>query len=176
MGFLKSRTSFQQLKPRNDSARIFQHILPLTHMLHIKKRNWCNLCYYFSYQKNAKDLSRRFRDRPQTPLETAIFWTEYVIRHGGAPHLRSAAVDLTWHQYLLLDVTAVVVIIVATVLWVMCIIFKKTNRYLFRKCAQETEVQLRNKKKKFNGLVIRNCNLLNFFTVYCKSDIMSWMN
>ena len=57
-----------------------------------------------SYQRNAERISKLFRDRPQSALETGIFWTEYVIRHGGAPHLRSAAVDLPWYQYLLLDV------------------------------------------------------------------------
>ncbi|XP_075232023.1 UDP-glycosyltransferase UGT5-like isoform X3 [Lycorma delicatula] len=63
------------------------------------------------YKENAKQLSERFRDRPQSPLETAIYWTEYVIRHKGAPHLRSAAVDLTWYQYLLLDVVAFIIFI-----------------------------------------------------------------
>ncbi|XP_069675715.1 UDP-glucosyltransferase 2-like [Periplaneta americana] len=57
-----------------------------------------------SYRTNAKRLSQLFRDRPQSALDTAIYWTEYVIRHRGAPHLRSAALDLTWYQYLLLDV------------------------------------------------------------------------
>jgi predicted RND superfamily exporter protein len=81
--------------------------------------------YYFSYRKNAEKLSRLFRDRPQPPLETAIFWTEYVIRHGGAPHLRSAATDLTWYQYLLLDVVAVIVLSVIIVLGALYVIFRK---------------------------------------------------
>jgi glucuronosyltransferase len=42
-------------------------------------------------------------------LDTAIYWSEYVIRHKGAPHLRSASRDLCWYQYLLLDVSAVLV-------------------------------------------------------------------
>jgi glucuronosyltransferase len=54
-----------------------------------------------------KRLSAVFRDQPQTPLDRAVYWTEYVIRHKGAPHLRSAAVDLSWYQYLLLDVMLV---------------------------------------------------------------------
>ncbi|XP_021918120.1 UDP-glucuronosyltransferase 2C1-like isoform X3 [Zootermopsis nevadensis] len=78
-----------------------------------------------SYQKNAKELSRRFRDRPQSPLETAIFWTEYVIRHRGASHLRSAAVDLTWYQYLLLDVMTVIVMFVVVMLATTYFILKK---------------------------------------------------
>ncbi|KAJ4434829.1 hypothetical protein ANN_23400, partial [Periplaneta americana] len=59
-----------------------------------------------SYWENAKLLSRQFRDRPQSALETAVYWTEYVIRHRGAPHMRSAALDLPLYQYLLLDVIA----------------------------------------------------------------------
>lgn len=78
-----------------------------------------------SYRKNAEKLSRLFRDRPQTPLETAIFWTEYVIRHGGAPHLRSAAMDLTWYQYLLIDVIAVIMLCVIIVLGSLYAIFRK---------------------------------------------------
>lgn len=52
----------------------------------------------------AKEVSKRYRDQPMTPLETAIYWTEYVIRHRGAPHLRSASMDLGFVQYHNLDV------------------------------------------------------------------------
>lgn len=37
-------------------------------------------------------------------LETAIWWTEYVIRHKGAKHLRNPAADIPFYQYYLLDV------------------------------------------------------------------------
>ncbi|PNF21498.1 UDP-glucuronosyltransferase 2B19 [Cryptotermes secundus] len=60
-----------------------------------------------SYRTNMRRLSAVFRDQPQTPLDRAVYWTEYVIRHKGAPHLRSAAADLSWYQYLLLDVILV---------------------------------------------------------------------
>ncbi|KAJ9582122.1 hypothetical protein L9F63_003536 [Diploptera punctata] len=52
-----------------------------------------------SYRKNAKRMSQIFKDRPHSAMDTAIYWTEYVIRHNGAPHLRSAALDLSWYQY-----------------------------------------------------------------------------
>ncbi|XP_049963700.1 UDP-glycosyltransferase UGT5-like [Schistocerca serialis cubense] len=61
------------------------------------------------YRESAKRQSILFRDRPRPPLEEAVYWVEYVIRHQGAPHLRSAALDLAWYQYLLLDVAAFVV-------------------------------------------------------------------
>ncbi|XP_069672747.1 UDP-glycosyltransferase UGT5-like [Periplaneta americana] len=73
------------------------------------------------YQENSKKMSLLFRDRPQTSLETAIFWTEYVIRHGGAPHMRTEAVDMPWYQYLLLDV--IIFILSATILVAFFIYF-----------------------------------------------------
>jgi glucuronosyltransferase len=45
-----------------------------------------------------------------------VFWTEYVIRHKGAHHMRSAALDLTWYQYFLLDVIAVLTLAVGSCL------------------------------------------------------------
>ena len=59
------------------------------------------------YRENAQLFSRIYRDQPLTPLKQAVYWTEYVIRHKGAPHLRSAVLDLAWYQYFLLDVSAV---------------------------------------------------------------------
>ncbi|VVC33109.1 UDP-glucuronosyl/UDP-glucosyltransferase [Cinara cedri] len=47
------------------------------------------------YKKKAKELSQIFLDRPVSPMETAIYWTEYVIRHKGAPHLRIASLTLS---------------------------------------------------------------------------------
>jgi len=69
---------------------------------------------------NMKKLSAIFRDRPQTPLEQAVFWTEYVLHHGGTP-LRSASAELPLYQYLLLDV--IVVLSIGTVLTFVCLYF-----------------------------------------------------
>ena len=49
-------------------------------------------------------------------MEQAVYWTEYVIRHNGAPHLRSAVLDLAWYQYLLLDVVAVLALVAVCLL------------------------------------------------------------
>ncbi|XP_069681767.1 UDP-glycosyltransferase UGT5-like [Periplaneta americana] len=81
-----------------------------------------------SYRDNALRVSRAYNDRPMSALDTGIFWTEYVIRHGGAPHMRSAALDLTWYQYLLLDVLAVLISVIATVLLVLFYITKRLIR------------------------------------------------
>ncbi|XP_045650033.1 UDP-glucuronosyltransferase 1-6-like isoform X3 [Ursus americanus] len=57
-----------------------------------------------SYKENIMRLSSLHKDRPIEPLDLAVFWVEFVMRHKGAPHLRPAAHDLTWYQYHSLDV------------------------------------------------------------------------
>ncbi|ETN65288.1 UDP-glucuronosyltransferase 2C1 [Anopheles darlingi] len=55
-----------------------------------------------SYKENVQRLAQLYRDRPQTAMETAVFWTEYVIRHRGATHLRYPGVDMPiWERYAL---------------------------------------------------------------------------
>ncbi|KAG8001397.1 UDP-glucuronosyltransferase 2C1, partial [Nibea albiflora] len=39
-----------------------------------------------SYKMNMERLSRLHRDQPMKPLDTALFWIEFVMRHKGAAH------------------------------------------------------------------------------------------
>ena len=59
---------------------------------------------YFSYTQSVKAMSKIFRDQPQSPQERGVFWAEYVMRHKGAHHMRSAARQLNFFQYYCLDV------------------------------------------------------------------------
>ncbi|XP_072940025.1 UDP-glucosyltransferase 2 [Epargyreus clarus] len=62
------------------------------------------------YRINVKKRQILLRDQKETPLERAIYWTEYVIRHKGAYHLQSPAKDLNFFQYYLIDVAFVFLI------------------------------------------------------------------
>lgn len=62
--------------------------------------------YNFRYLQRARYLSNIFRDDTQTPIEKAVSSIEYVLRHKGAPFLRSPAVDMPVYQQALLDVVA----------------------------------------------------------------------
>ncbi|XP_049625269.1 UDP-glucuronosyltransferase 1A8-like isoform X2 [Suncus etruscus] len=74
--------------------------------------------YDKSYKENIMRLSSLHKDRPIEPLDLAVFWVEFVMRHKGAPHLRPAAHDLTWYQYHSLDVIAFLLSIVLGVLFI----------------------------------------------------------
>lgn len=76
-----------------------------------------------THTDNAKKRAKMLHDQPIKPLDKATFWIEYVIRHKGAPHLRSAALSLSWFQYLLLDVffgVLLFIIIIACTVWKVC--------------------------------------------------------
>ena len=57
----------------------------------------------YLFRESMRNFSVLYRDRPESPQETAVFWIEYVIRNGKNV-LRSKAVDMKWWQVDLLDV------------------------------------------------------------------------
>ncbi|XP_062946389.1 UDP-glucuronosyltransferase 1A10 isoform X2 [Cynocephalus volans] len=83
-----------------------------------------------SYKENIMHLSSLHKDRPIEPLDLAVFWIEFVMRHKGAPHLRPAAHDLTWYQYHSLDVIGFLLAVVLTVAFIAF----KCCAYGCRKC------------------------------------------
>ncbi|KAG8238387.1 UDP-glycosyltransferase, partial [Ladona fulva] len=89
-----------------------------------------------SYRQNMQRLSKLFRDQPQTPRERAVFWTEFLLRHGEGriESLRSPGLDLTWYQYFLLDVLAVllscILMIIIIIIVIICSMYKIFKRML----------------------------------------------
>ncbi|XP_072514397.1 UDP glucuronosyltransferase 5 family, polypeptide D1 [Salminus brasiliensis] len=68
-----------------------------------------------SYRMNMQRLSRLHRDQPMKPLDTAVFWIEYVMRHKGASHLRTKAYRMPWYSYHSLDVMLCLLSIAAVI-------------------------------------------------------------
>ncbi|XP_012922396.1 UDP-glucuronosyltransferase 1-6 isoform X2 [Heterocephalus glaber] len=91
--------------------------------------------YDKSYKENILRLSTLHKDRPIEPLDLAVFWVEFVMRHKGAPHLRPAAHDLTWYQYHSLDVIGFLLAITLSVSFITL----KCCAYGFRKCFGKKE-------------------------------------
>ncbi|XP_044287741.1 UDP-glucuronosyltransferase 1A1-like isoform X1 [Varanus komodoensis] len=81
--------------------------------------------YDKKYKENIQRLSDLHLDRPIHPLDLAVHWVEFVMRHKGAPHLRPAAHDLNWIQYHSIDVFAflLAVALIALFISVKCCLF-----------------------------------------------------
>ncbi|XP_023191363.1 UDP-glucuronosyltransferase 1-1-like [Xiphophorus maculatus] len=85
------------------------------------------------YKENIGKLSALHNDRPIDPLDLSVFWTEFVMQHKGAKHLRPAFHDLYWFQYHSLDVMAVL----ATVLLVFVALTYKCLKLCLRKLSRK---------------------------------------
>jgi glucuronosyltransferase len=68
------------------------------------------------YSRNAKELSFRFRDKPQKPTELAKYYVEYVIRHKGADFMRSHIKDKSLIELENIDVYCVIILLVVFII------------------------------------------------------------
>ncbi|XP_053219935.1 UDP-glucuronosyltransferase 1-6-like isoform X4 [Podarcis raffonei] len=86
--------------------------------------------YDKKYKENIQRLSALHLDRPIEPLDLAVHWVEFVMKHKGAAHLRPAAHDLNWIQYHSLDVIAFLLAVVLLALFISL----KCCLFCCRKC------------------------------------------
>lgn len=100
-----------------------------------------------TYSENAKELSTRFRDRPQSPMDTAIYWTEYVINHKGANFMRSPVLDLKWYEFHMVDAMVVIFIVSAILLGLFVLSLGVVLRMTTK---QWRRISRKNKSEKMN--------------------------
>ncbi|KAF3698999.1 UDP-glucuronosyltransferase 1-1 [Channa argus] len=89
------------------------------------------------YKDNVLKLSALHKDRPLDPLDLSVYWTEFVMRHKGAKHLKSAVHELNWFQYYCLDVIGLLITVVLffVILTIKCL--KLCIRKVSRKNKQD---------------------------------------
>ncbi|XP_065222649.1 UDP-glucosyltransferase 2-like isoform X2 [Planococcus citri] len=92
-----------------------------------------------SYAENMKKLSQKFKDRPLSAADTAVYWIEYVLRHEGAHHLRSAATDMPWYQYFLIDVISFIAIIFICFIFIIRYIIKFIVNLILRNISSKNK-------------------------------------
>ncbi|XP_047519265.1 UDP-glycosyltransferase UGT5-like isoform X1 [Pieris napi] len=81
-----------------------------------------------SYKENIIRLNRLMNDQSQSALERAVWWTEYVLRHGGAKHLRAAGANISYFEYyeieFLLKLVSLVFLIAAIILYSIYTVYR----------------------------------------------------
>uniref|UniRef100_A0A5F5Q1W4 UDP-glucuronosyltransferase n=1 Tax=Equus caballus TaxID=9796 RepID=A0A5F5Q1W4_HORSE len=110
-----------RVKAKGAAVEVDLHVMTTSDLLNALKAVINNP----SYKENAMRLSRIHHDQPMKPLDRAVFWIEFVMRHKGAKHLRPASYDLTWYQYRSLDVIGFLLACVATIMFLVtkCCLF-----------------------------------------------------
>ncbi|GAB6026753.1 hypothetical protein CHUAL_013258 [Chamberlinius hualienensis] len=85
------------------------------------------------FKETAEQFGQLVRDRPQSPVETATYWVEYVIRHKGATHLKPNLDHLNIFQYFIIDVIAFLIAIVTAVILLIYFLLRTCFRCICRK-------------------------------------------
>ncbi|XP_063834076.1 UDP-glucosyltransferase 2-like isoform X1 [Ostrinia nubilalis] len=94
-----------------------------------------------SYRQNIVRLRSLMKDQTDTPLERAVWWTEYVLRHSGARHLRSPSANMPWHQYYELELICTVLGVILVCLFVVVIALVKLVKGLKRVLGLQVKVK-----------------------------------
>ncbi|XP_058120497.1 UDP-glucosyltransferase 2-like [Anopheles ziemanni] len=85
------------------------------------------------YKRNIARLGRLVRDQPMRPVEKAVWWTEYVIRHGGVDHFHYPAARMPFLQYHYYDVAGAGLLLLAVLLGALYFVLKRIVRFLLQK-------------------------------------------
>ncbi|XP_067265130.1 UDP-glucuronosyltransferase 2C1-like [Chanodichthys erythropterus] len=92
-----------------------------------------------SYRENMQRLSRLHKDVPLKPLDKAIFWIEFVMRHKGAAHLHTDSYKMPWYSYHSVDV---ILFLLSAVSLIILIIYMVIKYFCCRICMRKTKNKL----------------------------------
>lgn len=93
------------------------------------------------YLESIRKIRAVVKDQPMDPLEKAVWWIEYVLRHGGV-HLKSAASQMDWISYTLTDVVLFLILCalgsaVSSYYFLKTIVSKKQKRSGMKKIGKK---------------------------------------
>ncbi|CAL8125213.1 unnamed protein product [Orchesella dallaii] len=102
-----------------------------------------------SIKHEMKLTSERFKDRPSKPVDTALWWVNYILRHEDTSFLRPGrlASSLSWYQRRQLDVWA---FLSFTILFLLYVITKSLLKLLSLCCGKRKATVGVTKTKKRN--------------------------
>ncbi|XP_058647178.1 2-hydroxyacylsphingosine 1-beta-galactosyltransferase [Onychostoma macrolepis] len=94
------------------------------------------------YRERAQLLSQIHKDQPGHPVNRAVYWISYILRHRGVEHLRSTVYEIPTYQYFLLDVAVVIGV---------CLLLLGYLLYRLGKCIQSRLGRGSSPAEKVNG-------------------------
>uniref|UniRef100_A0A1I8NDZ1 UDP-glucuronosyltransferase n=1 Tax=Musca domestica TaxID=7370 RepID=A0A1I8NDZ1_MUSDO len=85
------------------------------------------------YRERIMEISRIYHDQPMKPMDVAIYWTEYVLRHRGAAHLQTPAQKMSFIQKHSIDTVGVLIAVVVLLLVAVDVVIGRIFKSLFSK-------------------------------------------
>ncbi|XP_022228116.2 UDP-glucosyltransferase 2 [Drosophila obscura] len=95
------------------------------------------------YSQTISKFSSLYRDRPLTARETVVYWTDYVLRHRGAPHLQSPSVHMSFVELYNIDLYALLISVLAIIVFLA----RLTLRFVWRKFQGKAKSNPKSSKK-----------------------------
>ncbi|KAH8375032.1 hypothetical protein KR200_011642 [Drosophila serrata] len=75
-----------------------------------------------SFDITARTIAARYRDQPTKPLDNAIWWTHYILRHKGATYMSVEGRELDFFTYHSLDILGFI-LLASLIILIMCVLF-----------------------------------------------------
>lgn len=95
------------------------------------------------YKQAIGQFSTLYRDRPMTAKQSVVFWTEYILRHQGAPNLQSPSVHMNFIQLNNLDIYALIV----TILVLFVLLTRLVAKIVWNKFGGKAKISQTKKKQ-----------------------------
>ena len=114
--------------------------------------DWSNLTSNHLYEAINRAISDRgiqnaitkmnelFLDQSESPVDRAVWWVDYIMRHDGASFLRPKSLELSWYQYSLIDVAIFIALLLFVIIVISINCIYKLKKKLFGP-ATKTKVQ-----------------------------------
>lgn len=83
-------------------------------------------------RENMHRMSKLHRDTPPKPMDNAIFWLEFAMRHKGAAHLGTESYKMPWYAYHNVDILVLLLTVVVSVLLLTLMTCRVLGRALCR--------------------------------------------
>ncbi|XP_019872407.2 UDP-glycosyltransferase UGT5 [Aethina tumida] len=85
------------------------------------------------YKKNVKEVSERFKTLPLKPLDAAVHWVEYSLKHNGTSFLNLKSRHMSFLQYTCLDVVLFLVGVVVVICFIVMYFVSKILNLFYNK-------------------------------------------
>ncbi|XP_050683999.1 UDP-glycosyltransferase UGT5-like [Leptidea sinapis] len=84
------------------------------------------------FQNNILRFRSLLSDQPHSGLDRAVWWTEYVLHHGGAKHLEAPSAHISWVEYYDVQLISTLIrVSVSFIVIIYCFIAKNFSFMLF---------------------------------------------
>ncbi|VVD00232.1 unnamed protein product [Leptidea sinapis] len=84
------------------------------------------------FQNNILRFRSLLSDQPHSGLDRAVWWTEYVLHHGGSKHLEAPSAHISWVEYYDVQLISTLIgVSVSFIVIIYCFIAKNFSFMLF---------------------------------------------